>query len=255
MTGPPRSSRACTRSSQPRRSVAGKPVSNRPRFIQYPPIRTTARDMDRHAHTRPDWSQWAIEQCELRETVTATTRRAGDSEACAMNSGIEVASWTNSTQVNRSESRIQDEDSAVGAGAGDGGDRVTRHRETCRSSPASTAAQAQGAQLARQPGATAAPETPRPAADPDRLCARRRRATVARSVTWNSCRGEPRPHAASTRPSGSWKPESFLTMAKPWSRAKRQIVSSSAQSRPACRTCLEPENSAARASASRGERF
>ena len=107
MTGPPRSSRACTRSSQPRRSVAGKPVSNRPRFIQDPPIRNTARGMDRHAHTRPIWAKWAADQCELRETGTATTRRGGDSWACAMNPGMEIVNWANSTQVNRRGSRIQ----------------------------------------------------------------------------------------------------------------------------------------------------
>jgi len=107
MTGPPRSSRACTRSSQPRRSVAGKPVSHRPRFIQYPPIRNTARGMDRHAHTRPIWAKWAADQCELRETGTATTRRGGDSWACAMNPGMEIVNWANSTQVNRRGSRIQ----------------------------------------------------------------------------------------------------------------------------------------------------
>jgi hypothetical protein len=64
--------------------------------------------MDRRDHTRLDWQQWAFEQCELRDTGTRQARRAVDSRVCAMNSGMEIVIWANSTQVNRRGSRIQE---------------------------------------------------------------------------------------------------------------------------------------------------
>lgn len=77
-------------------------------------MRTAPLGMDRHASTRSDWVQWAVEPCELPENGIATTPRASDSQGCATSLGTEINIRANSTQVSGVGSRIQDRDSDCG---------------------------------------------------------------------------------------------------------------------------------------------